>query len=461
MQLPAFIGPSYTLRSVNVDCQRSVNLYPEVNELGTGKGQELAAMLKRPGLLKITTLGLGPNRALYQASNGRVFAVSGLELYEVVSSAGVLRGTLEGTGAASIADNGHELLVVSGGLGYVLTFADNTFAKIADENFPNCSDVQFLDQYLIVNDRNTGNFQFSALSDATDWDGLDIAAAEGSPDNLITLLVDHRELVLFGEQTTEVWFNDGVSPFSRISGAFIEHGIVGEAAKAKLDNGVFFWSQDKNGNAMAMRINGYNPQRVSTHAVEQAVNSYGDISDATCYTYQSGGHSFWVTNFPSAKVSWVFDAATQLWHERTSGNGRFRAENHCFDGSRHLVGDFENGNLYELSESTYTDNGSPIRWMRRSPHLSKDAVRISCSSFQLDMETGVGIGFDDPKVCLRFSDDGGHTWSNEKWRSAGKTGQFKKRVKWNRLGQFRDRVWEVSGSDPVKTVLISAYLELN
>jgi hypothetical protein len=77
------------------------------------------------------------------------------------------------------------------------------------------------------------------------------------------------------------------------------------------------------------------------------------------------------------------------------------------------------------------------------------------------METGVGIGFDDPKVCLRFSDDGGHTWSNEKWRSAGKTGQFKQRVKWNRLGQFRDRVWEVSGADPVKTVLISAYLELN
>jgi hypothetical protein len=461
MQLPAFIGPSYTLRSVNVDCQRSVNLYPEVDELGTGKNQELASLVKRPGLKKLLTLGTGPNRALYRASNNRTFSISGHKLFEIVNLAGVERGSLEGEGPAAMADNGHQLIMLSGGKGYVLNFADNVFAAITDDAFPVADEVQFLDQYIIVNSRDTGNFQFSTLSDAANWDGLDVAAAEGSPDNLITLLVSNRELILFGETTTEIWWNDGTTPFSRKGDAVFEHGIAGRYAKAKLDNGVFFWNKDKNGNAMAMRINAYVPQRLSTHAVETAVNGYGDISDATCYTYQSGGHSFWVTNFPSAKTSWVYDVATGLWHERTSGDGRFRAENHVFDGTKHLVGDYENGNIYELSETEYTDDGEEIRWFRRAPHFAKEAVKLNHASFQLDMETGVGQGFDDPKVCLRYSDDGGHTWSNEKWESCGKVGEFKRRVKWNRLGQSRDRVYEVSGSDAVKTVLISAYLEIS
>ena len=67
----------------------------------------------------------------------------------------------------------------------------------------------------------------------------------------------------------------------------------------------------------------------------------------------------------------------------------------------------------------------------------------------------------DPQVMLRWSDDGGHTWSNEHWASMGKIGEYNRRVIWRRLGmttKLRDRVYEISGSDPVKIAIMGAEL---
>jgi hypothetical protein len=70
----------------------------------------------------------------------------------------------------------------------------------------------------------------------------------------------------------------------------------------------------------------------------------------------------------------------------------------------------------------------------------------------------------DPQVMLRWSDDGGHTWSNEHWRSMGKIGQYGYRTIWRRLGmtmKLRDRVYEVSGTDPVKLAVVGAELQVS
>ncbi|MGI9158928.1 MAG: hypothetical protein ACR2K1_04165 [Saprospiraceae bacterium] len=64
---------------------------------------------------------------------------------------------------------------------------------------------------------------------------------------------------------------------------------------------------------------------------------------------------------------------------------------------------------------------------------------------------------------LRWSDDGGHTWSNEYWRDMGQIGEYGKRVIWRRLGmttKLRDRVYEISGTDPVKIVIMGAELHV-
>ncbi|MGH9505233.1 MAG: hypothetical protein ACRD20_20460 [Terriglobales bacterium] len=63
-----------------------------------------------------------------------------------------------------------------------------------------------------------------------------------------------------------------------------------------------------------------------------------------------------------------------------------------------------------------------------------------------------------PIMTLRWSNDGSKTFSNPYDRDCGQTGQFLARVKWDRLGQARDRVYEISVSDPIPWRIIDAYL---
>lgn len=470
MRFVGFIGPSYQLQSVNVDCQRCINLYPELDELGTGKEREVASLVATPGLETLATLGIGPVRAFYTATNGRVFAVSGNQFFEINSDwTYVSRGTLvTQSGVVSIADNGIELVFVDGIQGWVFTFADNTFSQITDPDFLGADMVMYQDGYFIFNKPGTGQFYITGLNDVT-FDALDLATAEGSPDNLVAILSDHRDLWLFGTQSTEVFFNSGNAgfPFERIQGAYVEQGCSAKFSVAKINNTVFWLGGDDKGTGIVYMAKGYQPTRISTHAVERAIQSYGGISDANAYCYQENGHSFYVLNFSRAQTTWVYDTSTNLWHERVYTNQgsfeRHRGDCHAFGFGTHIVGDYQTGKLYKMSSSVYSDDGSEITRRRVAPHTSADMKRLFHSSFQLDIESGTGLdGLGqgvDPQVMLQFSDDGGHTWSNEKWTSFGKIGQTKRRALWRRLGVSRDRVYRITITDPVKVTIIGAELE--
>jgi hypothetical protein len=181
-----------------------------------------------------------------------------------------------------------------------------------------------------------------------------------------------------------------------------------------------------------------------------------------------------VLTFPSASATWVYDAATQAWHERAGlVNGQFtrhRSNCQCNFKGNIVVGDFENGNIYTLDLQTYADNGSAQKWLRSwraLPTGQNNLRRTAHHSLQLDCETGVGLVTgqgSNPLAMLRWSDDGGHTWSNEHWSPMGAIGQYGKRVFWRRLGmtlKLRDRVYEVSGTDPVKISIVGAELLLS
>jgi hypothetical protein len=104
-----------------------------------------------------------------------------------------------------------------------------------------------------------------------------------------------------------------------------------------------------------------------------------------------------------------------------------------------------------------------IRRLRQAPHASAEGRQIGVAQFSVELEAGVGRTTgqgDDPQVALRYSDDGGHTWSNELWTSAGAVGQYKRRAVWRRLGLARTRTFQVVISDPVKVTLVGAYLEV-
>lgn len=473
MRFLGFIGPSYTLSSVAVDCQRCLNWFPEIDEIGSGKDHEVASLQPTPGLSLLTTIGAGPIRATYTATNGTLYVVSYNKIYSVSSSwVATELGTLNTTvGNVSMADNGITIMLVDGTYGYAVTLADGTFAEITDPDFPGADQVVFQDGYFIFNDPDTGKFMITGAYDIT-VDALDVATAEGSPDDIVGLISDHRDLWLFGEKSIEVWYNSGAAdfPFERNQGAFIEHGCIAPFSIQKMNNTVFWLGRDDKGGGIVYMAHGLSPQRISTHAVEIAIQGYGDLSTTTAWTYEQNGHFFYVLNFDSTDVNttWVFDTSTNLWHERTFNNEgvqeRHRAQNHAYAYSTHVVGDYENGNLYSLDTTVYSDAGVEIKRLRRTPHISEEMKRIFYDSFELDIEAGVGIdGLGqgvDPQAMMRFSDDGGRTWSNEKWVSFGKIGQTKKRAKWHRLGSARDRVFEITISDPVKAVLIGAEIGL-
>ena len=287
------------------------------------------------------------------------------------------------------------------------------------------------------------------------------------------LIIDHREVWLFGTNSVEVWYNAGLLdfPLQRVQGAFNEIGCAAPYSIAKMDNGIFWLGKDARGQGLVYRANGYTGQRISTHAVEWQIQQYGTMEDAVAYTYQQDGHSFYVLIFPSANTTWVYDVATQAWHERAgwkNGNWtRHRSNCQVFWNNMTVVGDYEDGRIYAFDLDYYKDDDQVQRWYRTWRALPTDQNNLNRTaqhSLQLDCETGVGVNNgqgDDPECMLRWSDDGGHTWSYEHWKKMGKIGQYGYRTIWRRLGmtvKIRDRVYEVSGTDPVKLAIMGAEL---
>lgn len=471
---------------MNVDCQRCVNLFPEKNEIGTGKAAEVFSLRGTPGLSLLLTLPTAPVRGIYTASDGELYAVGGNTLYSISPTwVATVLGTLgTSTGPVSICDNGYQVVVVDGSPTlYLWTPNGATFTTLGSADSYNGADmVTFMDGYFIFNNNTVGQnnqFYLSALVNAVlgnivvSFDGLDFADLVGTSDNLVGQIAVDRQLWLFGQSTAQVWYDTGAAafPFAPISGAYIEIGCAAKFSIAKLGNSPLWLGSNSEGNGIVFMANGYVPQRISTFAVEEAIQSYRFIGDARAFTYQMDGHGFYVLNFPSANTTWVFDLSTGLWHERAyTNNGqleRHRANCHALAfpslNSVHVVGDYATGAIYQMSNNVYSDAGNPITRLRTAPHLIADLDRVFYHKFQLDIETGVGIDGAgqgvNPQVILDYSDDGGHKWSNEKWTGFGAIGARKARAIWRRLGQSRDRVFRVKITDPVKVTLIGAELD--
>ena len=476
MQTP-ILGASYVARSINAADNRMVNLFPEMTP---DNGQTAAFLNRAPGLEFLQSVGTGPIRALWahQTNGSDFYVVSGGEVYKLNSMTGAptLIGTVSGTGPVSIADNGTQIFFACNPDGFIYNEVTNVFAQITDPDFPGAVTVGYLDGYFVFNEPNSQRVWVTALLDGLSVDPLDFASAEGSPDGLVGIIVDHREAWLFGTDSVEVWYDAGLPdfPLTRIQGAFNEIGCVAAFSIAKLDNGLFWLGTDARGQGIVYRANGYTGQRISTHAIEYAIAQYGNISDAIAYTYQQEGHAFYVLTFPSGNATWVYDVSTQAWHERAGwDNGvfvRHRSNCQCNFGGNIIVGDYENGNIYQFSLDIYADNGGIQKWLRSwraLPTGQNNLKRTAHHSLQLNCESGVGLNDgqgSDPQAMLRWSDDGGHTWSNEHWAGMGGIGQYSKRVFWRRLGmtlKLRDRVYEVSGTDPVKIAIMGAELILS
>ena len=459
-----------------------VNMFPEA----TTDGGKTAGFLNRtPGLEFLQTVGTGPIRALWahQTNGTDFYVVSGTEVYKLtgLTATPVKIGDVSGTGPVSIADNGAVLFFACNGPSYTYYEPTNEFNQITDINFPGAVTVAYIDNMFVFNEPNSQRiWSVDTINPASAeyiyplvFDPLFFSSADGSPDGVVAIAVDHREMWVFGTDSVEVWYDAGLAnfPLTRIQGAFNEIGCVAAYSIAKLDNALFWLGTDARGQGIVYKNNGYTGIRISTHAIEYAIAQYGNIADALAYTYQQEGHAFYVLTFPSANATWVYDVATQAWHERAGFDSgefmRHRSNCQCNFGGNIVVGDFENGNIYKFNLDVYADNGGVQKWLRSwraLPTGANNLKRTSQHSLQLDAESGVGLNLGQgsiPEAMLRWSDDGGHTWSNEHWREMGAIGQYGYRTIWRRLGmtlKLRDRVYEVSGTDPVKISIMGAEL---
>jgi hypothetical protein len=416
--------------------------------------------------------------------NGRSFA-AGSHLYEV--SNGGVATDLGSLGVAPVSPtqiiaNETQLLIMNNGALFMLVLATNVLTPVnmAQFNGGLVQQIGFADGYGIATLQNSHTFQQSNLEDFTTWNGLNIAIISYFPDNIISFIVDHREPWFLSGKKSLGYYNSGAGfpVFIPIQGAYIENGAGATFATCQLDNSVVWLDQDERGGRVARKLNGYSAARISTHAVEFAWAQYPTIADAIAYSYEDQGHTFWVIYFPSAASgqgeTWCYDAATGYWHKRAfwnAGTGRFsahRSMSHTFNFGVHLVGDWASGNIYVLDSNTLTDFDNPIRFLRRSPAISKENDWVYFSKIEFDVQTGLGPqpplvdGNGQPRppqLMLRWSDDAGQTWSNSYILNCGFAGEFNTRVYKRMLGRGRKRVFEVSGTDPIQWKFADAFVD--
>lgn len=422
--------------------------------------RQLAGGLTMSGALMVRTFEV---RAMY-IMGAYLYALVGKNLYTIDTAwAKTLLGSVgTTTGNAWIVGDGANLCVVDGVKGYSWNGA--TWAEITFPDTFAPSSLTFQDGYYIVSKSATGRFYISSLNNPTAWNALDYATAEGAHDNLIAVISHNRDLWLLGSQSIEFWYNSGAAafPFERAaSGGFINIGC--KAARSVVSSeGNIFWLD----NTLKVRmITGTQSEIISTPQIEYQISQLDQLEQAVGFYYYQKGHGFYQLSLgdAGANKTFVFDTTTKYWHTRTTGaqNRRHPAQCYAFFNKKHLVGHYSRGQILELDYTAYTNNGDPFTAIRAAQAIHADRKRIFHKQLEIEFESGVGVDAStDPEAILDWSDDGGHTWSNEHVATFGKLGEYTKRAIWRRLGNSRGRVYRVTINDPVKRVIIGANLEV-
>jgi hypothetical protein len=409
------LGGAYQAHSLIAAAQRSVNLFSEPVPEGQGEPGRVACY-PTPGLRLLTTIGTGPIRGIRQATNGNVYVVSGSEVYSVntTSWTGTALGSITFglSTPVSMADNGLDLVIVDGtSSGWTVNLAGNTFAPISDPTgfFAGGDKVEYLDTVLIFNKPGTPIFYWTKTA-SVDFDefALDYETMQSIYSDILQAIgVAKREIYLLGERTTQIWYDAGSaatpsssatdqansSKFAAVQSVFIDHGIAAKYSVTNYDNALFWLTRDRQGQGIVIKAADYQTKRVSTYAIEAAIAGYARIDDAIGYCYQLAGHAFYVLTFPREDKTWVYDITTELWHEWVwiDSNGeehRHRSNCHWPIAGLNVVGDWQNGNLYALDRTMFTDNGTPIKRVRSFPHILADGRRVFYRQFLADIETG-------------------------------------------------------------------------
>lgn len=468
-------GQAYEGMSVDVNFQRTVNWYPESD----ATGKDNVPLYPTPGLdAALATVGNGPVRAMIVLDED-LYVVSSDEFYKVTAGGTVaLIGSLiSASGRCEMAHNGDDIIVVDGAQGCMYRKSTTTWYPDLNStaaNFPKlATTVTFLDGYFVVNDpANTnaagvpGAFFISGIYDGLSWAALDYDVAERNWDQIESVNVANGQLWLVGEESSEVWWNNGNEdfPFERIPSAIIEYGTTEGGTVIQSDNSLLFLSKSTRGSNQILQTQGNGmPRKVSTPALDSKLHGYSTVG-ALSFIFQWKGHTFCVFTFPTSDKTWVYDLSSGLWFQwSTDGDdNRHLSESYVFFNNTHYIGSSTTGDIYPLSDTVYDDAGTVITRVRQSPHLHFQGKVGYISALELLMEEAVATAaVPNPQVVLQHSKDRGHNWNSEQWSSMGKVGEYDLPIIYRRIGRCQDIIFRITVTDAVKSVLIGAYMDIS
>jgi hypothetical protein len=460
-----------------------MNMYPEY-ESQVYNTKVSAILIGTPGSKLFSNVDIvGDCRGLWFTSTGRLFGVFGDKLWESDSQgdSSAIDSVANFSTRVSMTDNGYKLVIVDGYEMYIYDLLNGGQLTKPTLPFDNPTVVRYIAQRIVATNADpaaendpgeapqNNKFYWSDLGPEgpLTWGGIAWASAESSADAIISLEIAHGHAWLFGDRSFEVHSisTNRLRPLNPVGGSASEIGCGARYSTAVIEDRVFWLGSSTAGTNKVYMSEGYNAKRISNHALEYQLGKYENTSDAVGWTYQQEGHVFYVLTFISADVTHVYDTTNKQWHERSSRDRntnilrRWDPIFSTYAFGKVLVGNSRGAQIIELDLDTYLEwDGNPIVRFRQSPVYWNELKTLFYTEFQIDIETGVGLTSgqgEDPQVMLQYSDDGGATWSSERWVSAGKVGKYKTRCRWLRLGRSRERVFRIWYSEPTKFIMLS------
>lgn len=468
MRLPIpLIGPSYQSRDVPLSAQVTKNLYPQVDK----EGRVIVSLHTFPGL-KVWASGLGTGYRGHHVMDDIYYIVYDTTLYEIPSTgAEISRGTITGSGMCGFSDNGDVLAITTGSTWYTYTASTTTLASDPDSDLVNPTTTGYLNsQYLFDNNDTTsakGEFITSAVGSVA-IDALDFATAESHPDDLIRIFVFDQLVYMMGSKSFETWFNSGVGrpPFDRTQGGTKPIGIAGRDAIT--EQGLLYFLDDER---IPRKLAGYDTLPIGNPPLGQAFDSQSTVSDCIVFSMNLEHQDIIVYTFPTAGETWAYSVQTDSWFQLSHGvdGDRWRGAGHEYVYEKHLIPDHTNGNVYELDFNTYTNNSEVMQRQRATATIHSglygEAGRemwFNRVEFVIDVGEGLTTGQgSDPTLMVRYSDDGGYTWSAIDSYSIGETGDYLKKIELFQQGKAFQRVYELTYTDPTDFTLYSAHADID
>lgn len=428
------------------------------------------ALIQRSGIKSFGDSGLGACRG-GQSLSGVPFFVNGNNLVSF-DSAGTPtnRGVITGSGKVSMANNGTELVVVVPG-GDAFVWDGSSIIQITDPDYQTSDTVSFYRGFFVFTTTDGKQLFVSNLSAPLTFDALDFGSAEGDPDRIVTQALDHDELSIVGERTTEVFkLTGGVGfPLSIIPGAYTEKGSAAKFGIVKFDNSYMFIGGGVNEKpAIWRQASSSQAVKVSTDAVDLAIQKFTqeEIADAFAMTYSQRGQFLAVFTIESIRIPSITliynSTATALsgqrvWSTFQTGvdDNSWRVNTIVKAYGKFLCGDSIDGRIGEIDADVFTDYNETILRQCTLQPFSNNGTTIFAGEFEAGFEAGVGLtGQESPKVRMDFSDDGARTFKFETTRDIGRIGEYGHRSVWKRQGDFPvSRIIRLTVTDPVKANL--------